>query len=131
MRSFSLYPILQSLCATSCHCIGGFQKSSQLAASVRPGCCVKAARFLISCLSGAGRYRSIIILSFVTNAFSIQTIRASVLRSPYRNPVRLPFIFKKLERLERCARIILAGDSQCFWFFCVFGSVTRWWFSSI
>ena len=45
MRSFSLYPILQSLCATSCRCISGFQKSSQLVASVRPGCCVNAARF--------------------------------------------------------------------------------------
>ena len=55
----------------------------------------RAARlFLISCLSGAGQYRSIIILSFVTNAFSIQTIRTSVLRSPSRNPVRLPFNFK-------------------------------------
>ena len=64
MRSFSRYPILQSLCATSCRCISEFQKSSQLVASVRPGCCVKAARFLISCLSGAGRYRSIIILTF-------------------------------------------------------------------
>ena len=30
------------------------------------------------------------ILTFVTNTFSIQTIRASVVRSPYRNPVRLP-----------------------------------------
>ena len=47
----------------------------------------------ISCLSGAGRYRSIIILTFVPNAISIQTIRASVARSPYRNPVRLPFIY--------------------------------------
>ena len=47
----------------------------------------------------------------------IQTIRASVVRSPYRNPVRLPFIFLKLVRLERAARIILAGDSQCFRFF--------------
>ena len=47
----------------------------------------------ISCLSGAGRYRSIIILTFVPNAFSIQTIRASVVRSLYRNPVRLPFIY--------------------------------------
>ena len=61
---------------------------------IQPGCCVKAAHFLISCLSGAERYRSIIILTFVTNACSIQTIRASVVRSPYRNPVRLPFIFK-------------------------------------
>ena len=33
------------------------------------------------------------ILSFVTIAFSIQTIHASVVRSPYRIPVRLPFIF--------------------------------------
>ena len=35
------------------------------------------------------------ILTFVTNAFSIQTIRASVIRSPYRNPVRLPLKKKK------------------------------------
>ena len=56
MRSFSRYPIFQSLCATSCRCISGFQKFSQLVASVRPGCCVNAARFLISCLSGTGRY---------------------------------------------------------------------------
>ena len=35
------------------------------------------------------------ILTFVTNAFSIQTIRASVVRSPYRNPVRLPLKKKK------------------------------------
>ena len=73
----------------------------------------------ISCLSGAGLYHSIIILTFVPNAFSIQTIRASVVRSPYRNPVRLPFIFFKLVRLELAARIILAGNSQCFWFFSV------------
>ena len=78
---------------------------------------MKAARFLISCLSGAGRYRSIIILTFVTNAFSIQTICASVVRSPYRNPVRLPVFFYKLELLERGARIISAGESQYFCFF--------------
>ena len=60
MRSFSRYPILQSLCTTSCRCISRFQKSSQLVSSVRPGCCVNAARFLISCLSGAGQYLLII-----------------------------------------------------------------------
>ena len=60
MRSFSRYPILQSLCATSCRCISGFQKYSLLVVSVRPGCCMNAAHFLISFLSGAGRYLSII-----------------------------------------------------------------------
>ena len=38
------------------------------------------------------------ILTFVTNAFSIQTIRASVVRSPYRNPVRLPLGKKKINK---------------------------------
>ena len=55
---------------------------------------MKVARFLKSCLSGAGRYRSVMILTFVTNAFSIQTIPASVVRSLYRNPVWLPFIIR-------------------------------------
>ena len=63
MRYFYRCPILQSLCASLCHSISGFQKSCQLVASVRPGCCVKAARFLMSCLAGAGRYRLIIILT--------------------------------------------------------------------
>ena len=63
MRCFSRYPILQSLCASSCSCISGFQKSCQLVASVRPGCCGKAACCLMSCLAGAGQFRLIIILT--------------------------------------------------------------------
>ena len=37
-----------------------YLKSRQLVASVRPVYCVNATRFLICCLSGAGRYRSMI-----------------------------------------------------------------------
>ena len=72
--------------------IGGFLKSSQLVVSVRLVYCVNAARFLICCLSGTGRYRSIFWLLW-------------------------PRFLSKFRLLERAAQIILAGDSHCFWFF--------------
>ena len=98
---------------------------------IQPTSSERAARLLrdcrplfISCLSGAGRYRSIIILTFVPNAFSIQTIRASVVRSPYRNPVPLPFFFFfNLVQLERTARVILAEIHNAS------GSFPRFWLS--
>ena len=43
------------------------------------------------------------VLTFVTNAFSIQTIPASVVRSSYRNLVRLPFIIRIGAAGARCA----------------------------
>ena len=78
-----------------------------------------------SCLSGAGRYRSVIILIFVTNAFSIQTIHASVVRSPYRNPVRLPLIFRIGAAGARCARDFSRRLTVLLVLFLAFGSVTR------
>ena len=69
---------------------------------IQPTSSERAARLLRECRPLFNilplRRRAILldnILTFVTNAFSIQTIRASVIRSPYRNPVRLPLKKKK------------------------------------
>ena len=116
MRCFSRYPILQSLCASSGCCISGFQKSCQLVASVQPGCCGKAARFLMSCLAGTGRFRLIIILTLwptlLNSDYSPICISKSV---PGSGATSISFL--NLERLESGVCKLLAGDSHCFWFF--------------
>ena len=70
---------------------------------IQPTSSERAARLLLECRPLFNilplRRRAISldnILTFVTNAFSIQTIRASVVRSPYRNPVWLQLKKKKI-----------------------------------
>ena len=98
---------------------------------IQPTSSERAARLLRECRPLFNilplRRRAILldnILTFVTNTFSIQTIRASVVRSPYRNPVRLPL--KKIRAARaRCTNNFSRRFTMLLVLFCAFDSVTR------
>ena len=100
---------------------------------IQPTSSERAARLLRECrplfniLPLRRRAISLDILTFVTNAFSIQTIRASVVRSPYRNPVQLPLKKKKKIRAarSRCTNNFSRRFTMLLVLFRAFDSVTR------
>ena len=85
-------------------------------ASVRSVFLRRAARFLGFCLSIADPFSSGMILIFVISDF-LNSDYSRICRSKSVPRSRAASVnISDLERLERAACVILAGDSQCFWF---------------